>query len=152
MKKIIVCLLIVSSCANVKTVYGTYKHDDVTLELKPDNTYLYEYPTHLMGKRWAYGEWKSKRDTLYFTPIAVYDTVRLKNKDSLILSENKTPDLIQLKQQTDYTNILYQVFTQVGIFRQDVKNLFYKNKLVRKNNKLYSIDEAGKPSRYFFTK
>ncbi|MFC7348996.1 hypothetical protein ACFQO9_19940 [Chryseobacterium zhengzhouense] len=152
MKKTIFSCFIIISCANIPTLNGTYKFGECIIDLKVDSTYIYECDSHLMGKRWSYGLWKCTNDTIYFTPKVLYDTIRLKTKDTLILSENQIPELIELKDQTVYNNILHKIQSELGIHHQKVNYMFPKKKLVRKNNNLYELDENGKITSNFFTK
>ncbi|HVU57551.1 MAG TPA: hypothetical protein VHD83_20955 [Puia sp.] len=106
-----------------------------SMNIRTDSTFKYSWHFDLQGS-WTNGEWRKTKDTIYFTMIPVYDTVRqtLKNgeiRDSLILSIDEKPERITVD-----LNVLYSG-------GQNIQP--YPTKLLYRKNRLYEIDKNGKP-------
>lgn len=98
-----------------------------------DLTYEFESVDHLLFF-WSKGKWKEENDTIFFTAIPVYDTLRIpKKEDTLILSKTKMPRLIHASNKNE-------IIEKINLGPQDP----YGGKLFFKNNKLYEIDKNGK--------
>ena len=113
--------------------YRNYSGGSVNIET--DSTFKYTWHFDLQGS-WTKGIWRMTKDTIYFTMIPVYDTVRqtLKNGkigDSLILSIDEKPERITLD-----LNVLYSG-------GQNIQPC--PTKLLLRKNRLYEIDTNGKP-------
>ncbi|MCX8525976.1 hypothetical protein OF897_18845 [Chryseobacterium formosus] len=121
-------LLIIISCTNAKEIVGEYSRSDnyskCILDLKSNNTYLYGCYSHLLGDNCSYGTWKIRKNTMYFMPKLLYDTIRLKNKDTLIISSNYPPELINRKDTENYNNLMYLAQSQLGLFSQNISYIF----------------------------
>jgi hypothetical protein len=78
-------------------VWRDYEANEMTI--KGDSSFHFRFQFDLIDS-WANGIYKVRKDTLYFTWIPIYDTLRLydsaKNKfiDSLIISQGQTPKLL----------------------------------------------------------
>lgn len=153
---IILSFLIMISCMHTEKIVGKYKRNDnynnCILNLKANNTYLYSCYSHMSGKRWSYGSWKVKKNIIFFAPELLYDTVRLRNKDTLIISENQTPELFNRKEIEEYNNLLYLAQSELGIFSQNIGYIFPQKKLLRKNNRLYQFNNMGKITLKYFSR
>lgn len=120
-------------------ISGNYKNNfGNTLKLLSDSTFRFTWSFDLAAS-WTNGNWSVKRDTLYFNPIFVYDTVSLFNKenvwlkDTLVLSFDEKSNKIKPGEI-----ILNEVFSS-GQNRCPVPS-----KLFFRNNKLYEIDKFGR--------
>lgn len=108
----VIVLLGLSSCKS-KSVVGAYKdaYDDFydcRVKIEDNHTYFYSCYSHLAGGGWSYGTWDLKKQTLYFTTKALYDIIRLKNKDTLVLSLDRKPDLF--KDETKNYKLLLSLY------------------------------------------
>lgn len=150
-KKIIGLLIVFSFLLSCKSKFlGTYRDDDwgrYFIDLKKDNSYRYYY-SYDTYHSFSYGIWEQRRDTLFLTPKILYDTVRLKYKDSLIISIDEKADIILQKDSITYNNFLYSVYMNNDmlmhpqrIIKSNTVKFFVKHKrLYRMNNA--KIDSA----------
>lgn len=63
---------------NYNDYFGHY------LQIKPDSTFEFQWKFHIQ-KSWSQGVWKSINDTIYFTVIPRYDTVKTANSDGIMV-------------------------------------------------------------------
>lgn len=147
---IILFALIILSCVSCKTITGKY-YDQYggILDMKPDFTFVYQrhhnppitmfsgISVHLI---WVQGKFNLKKDTVYFTPLPVYDTVQSSHfKEHLVLSSTMQPELFTDGKFTLLNDLANQFPSQHLNFLQHSKN-----KLIFKRNKLYELDSIGK--------
>jgi hypothetical protein len=134
--KILSLILILFIFPQQKNVGGEYYDNfGTTLLLNPDFTFVYKWHFDLSSS-WSKGNWKIKNDTIYFTVVPIYDTLRIDGKeDSLILSETEKPLLI-----TDVKN--YNAFRDLSTGGQNKREI--NSKLFFRKDKLYHINKSGK--------
>jgi hypothetical protein len=120
---------------NSKSVEGKYyDYFGSKLKISSDSTFLYEWNFDLSSS-WSKGKWRISNDTIYFSIIPVFDTLRIPNKkDTLLLSVDQKPELI-----TDKNSSIIHFLSSGGQNRQEMSSkLFYKD------DKLYEIGKRGK--------
>lgn len=117
-----------------KTIVGEYyDHFGNRLKINSDSTFIHKWNFDLASS-WTKGKWNVKHDTIYFTTIPIFDTLRLsEKKDSLILSLTEIPTL-----RTYPNAILPQLLSSGGQNRREIDM-----KLYFKSDKLYRIDSLG---------
>jgi hypothetical protein len=131
-------LLFILVCAQLNAqpgVAGSY-HDYFggSLNINQDSTFKYSWDFDLLGS-WTKGKWRVANDTVYFSMIPVYDTVRqyLSNGeiiDSLVLSVDEKSERITL---------------DLNILNSGGQNVHpYPERLLYRRNRLYGIDIHGK--------
>ncbi len=126
-------LLIITSFQQNKII-GKYR-DNFGSEFifKSDSTYEYNASVHFMGF-WSKGKWKVSNDTIYFTAIPSYDTLRIAGKkDSLILAMAKKPHLIS-------ANSIKEIEWPLSSGTQSI----YSGKFFFRGDRLYEINNNGK--------
>lgn len=95
------------------------------ITLNTDSTFKYNWNFDLASS-WNIGKWKIKNDTIYLTPVIVYDTLKFKDekhflRDSLVLSLDEKTESI-----TNDEYVSYQLVSG-GQSRSDVPvKLFYR--------------------------
>ena len=115
-----------------RTAFGDH------LTLKEDSSFRYEWQVDVM-RNWTEGIWKVKGDTLYLTPILVYDTLTKKSEFpkvshySLILSHDNIPQRLSSKEYAESLTYLPS---------QTASHLF--SKLVYSKGKLIEVSNEGK--------
>ncbi|TYB79234.1 hypothetical protein [Bizionia myxarmorum] len=132
--KFLISSIIIFMLFQKDDIVGKYR-DNFGSEYIFNSDYTYEYNAsfHFKGF-WSKGKWRVKNDTIYYEAIPSYHTLRIAGKkDSLILSRNKTAQLIS-------ANSYEEVFWPRSSGEQDV----HKNKLFFKDGKLYKIKKNGK--------
>lgn len=136
--KIYLAILSVFLLGNSKpeSVHGEYyNHFGSKLKINPDSTFLYSWDFDLASS-WSKGKWEVKNDTVYFSVIPVFDTLRIaRKKDSLILSANQVAELI-----TDTDSPVTALISSGGQNRHQMSP-----KLYYKGDRLYEIGKHGKP-------
>lgn len=132
--KIYLILLLIFLFGNSKTSVSGEYHDYFgnKLEINSDSTFLYNWNFDLASS-WSKGKWTIKNDTIYFSVIPVFDTLRISEKDSLILSSDEKSEIITDK------NVMFGDLLSGG--GQNRKTM--PSKLYYKGNKLYEIGEHG---------
>lgn len=147
-KKIYWSILFLYCFQACTSVVGKYKNtDDVylyTIEISKDHTYLYTVSSHLAGDRWSYGTWTQKNNTLFLKPQPFYDTVRLKNNDTLVLSIDQKHDVIIQRQNEKYCSVLYEIYSKDNMYPQNIELVPFMNKMIIKRKKLYEFNKNGK--------
>ena len=134
MKVKLIIFFILSFFSTKKIIFGEYFMYNAKIKLNTDYTFEYDGYSETCSF-WTKGTWKYKSDTIYLTPILIYDTIRIVGrKDSLSLSCAKTPNLILA---TSYDEIIWPRCSG------QQSNNFYK-KLFYKNDKLLQIKQNGK--------
>lgn len=90
---VFVIVLVQTACFGQVSIIGTHKsYFGEKLELKSDHTFHYTWRFD-MASSWTTGEWTVSNDTLYLTPILVFDTLKVLNaanvvQDTLVLSSD----------------------------------------------------------------
>lgn len=130
-----------SVVGNYKNTGGVYLY---TIEINKDHTYFYTASSHLAGERWSFGTWTQKNNILFLKPQPFYDTVRLKNNDTLVLSIDKKHDLIIQRQKEKYFSVLYEIYSKGNMYPQNIKFVPFMNKMIIKRKKLYEFNKNGK--------
>jgi hypothetical protein len=115
------------------------------LELNHDSTFLYTWDFDLMFS-WTQGKWINNHDTIFFTAIPIYDTLRYYDDklkithEKLVLSIDDKTDVIN-KEQFDKN----QEITNGGQnWRVMPKKLYFKN------GKLFELNSQNKPIKKKF--
>jgi hypothetical protein len=117
--KILLALYFIVVCAHLNAQSGAAGHYrdyfGGSLNIEPDSTFMYSWYFDLQGS-WTKGEWRMTRDTIYFTMIPVYDTLRQASKngkirDSLILSVDEKSERITLD-----PNVLFFLLSFLAVF------------------------------------
>ncbi|MCU7615618.1 hypothetical protein NZ698_00290 [Chryseobacterium sp. PBS4-4] len=132
---------------------GKYRDNDwgrYFIDLKKDNSYRYWY-SYDTYESFSYGIWEQRKDTLFLTPKILYDTVRLKYKDSLIISIDEKADLIVQKDSIKYNNFLYSIYMSKDMLLHPQRGWSTNTiKLVPKRNGFYLIyDDVKNQKKYF---
>lgn len=136
--------MILLSCRS--KLIGKYKDNGLGryyLKLKKDKTYryCYSYDTYHV---FSYGIWKLKKDTLFLTKKILHDTVRLKYKDSLIISTDEKADIILQKDSITYNNFLYSLYMSNDMILHPQRIIKSSNviKFIVKNKRLYKFKDT----------
>ncbi len=135
MKTLVAIFLVLIFVNSPKDIEGEYyDYFGSKLKLNSDSTFLYNWNFDLASS-WSTGKWKISNDTIYFTIIPVFDTLRVPlKKDTLVLSMDQQPELI-----TDKNSLIVHFLSAGGQNREKMSSkLFYKD------NKLYEIGKRGK--------
>ena len=123
-----ILLIIILCFTKQENIAGKYVGAHKSILLNKDFTFQFVTNTD-MSSRWAKGKWESRNDTIYFTVIPIYDTIRIiGQKEKIYLSPDTEPNL--------YTNS-EQITRSRGSQTQKLNKLFYKK------NILYEIDSTG---------
>jgi hypothetical protein len=142
-----------TSCKN--NITGVYRENDLGsyfIDLKKDSSYRYRYSYDTYHK-FSYGIWEIRKDTLFLKPKILYDTVRLKHKDSLIISLDEKPDLILQKDNLNYKSVFYSISMDNNMLLHAQKfQLENTIKLISKRRRLFPINRTNKKNRkdYFY--
>ena len=93
----IILFLITLSLNQKKDFFGEYNMYGAKITLNKD--YTFEYNSYFdTTSFWTKGNWKVKNDTIYLSPILIYDTIRISGKkDYLRLSCSKKSNVILAK-------------------------------------------------------
>jgi hypothetical protein len=128
---------------------GRFQH---TIKINKDHTYFYVSSPHMTGDMWSFGTWTKKGNVLIFKPQPFYDTVKLTNKDTLVLSLDQKHDLIIQHENEKYFSVLYEIYSKDNMYPQNIKFVPFMNKLIIKRKKLYKLDENKKINKdnYFY--
>ena len=113
--------------------YADYFGHSITINADGNFKYFYHFD---MVSFWTKGIWTLQNDTVFLTAIPIYDTLRYMDrdkitKDSLTLAVDEKPQI----RSFSITGAIYSG-------SQDIND--YPQKLLFKNNRLYSIDKKGK--------
>lgn len=132
--KIIILFLLMIGCSVHKKIIGKY-FDNFGSEYKINSNSTFEYHYGLdTFSAWSKGKWEFRNDTIYFTTIPIYDTLKIVgHNDSLLLSRTKTPKLI-------IASSLKEIIWPESYGEQSV---FINRKLYYKDDKLFKIDSKG---------
>ena len=134
--KIILLLFIVTILTSISKdkVEGEYSDKfGNKLTLNADSTFIHKWHIDLSGG-WSKGKWRLKNDTLYFTVIPIFDTLRISGKkDSLVLSQTQNPRVIT------FDTYFISLLASGGQNKMKIDE-----KLYYKNDRLYRIDSKGK--------
>jgi hypothetical protein len=116
-----------------KKVAGRYRdYFGYRIELNADSTFKYTWNFDMQSS-WTKGTWTFKNDTVYFTMVAIYDTVGYKNSngastDKLILSVDDVSERLTPGQ-----------YAGLGLTSYWQNRMDYPNKLFFKKGRLYKI-------------
>ncbi|KYG71412.1 hypothetical protein EV198_3368 [Roseivirga ehrenbergii] len=124
------------------SISGTYRsYFGEKLELRSDSTFIYNWKFDL-ASRWSIGEWYKSDSFIFLKVTPVYDTLRVsdgrlnKELDSLVLSADQSSGVITIE---DFVSSQLSSGGQLTDIRFD--------KLFRRNNKLFKVQENGRLSR-----
>lgn len=146
MKRIFLALLLFLTLLSCRSsLMGTYRDSGfgryyIKLEKDSNYRYCYSYDTY---HSFSYGTWKLKKDTISFMPAILYDTIRLKYKDSLVISIDEKADLILQKDKVTYNSFLNSVYMSKDMIMHPQRIIKSTTiKFFLKNKSLYRMDNT----------
>lgn len=134
MKIIIVVLLLLFSnyLVGQNLINGKYlDYFGNEIILNDDLTFKYKWHFGSAGG-WTNGTWELRKNTIYFTPVLVYDTLSIQSGDTLVLSGDEKSERVNIIEWAEYA-----LSSWGQNRRHPPKKLFYKKK------RLFHISENG---------
>ncbi len=137
MRAVIILLVLFSIKLEAQDITGTYKGNyGRTIKLNGDSTFRFSWHFDLAGS-WSVGTWKKMNTKIIFNSTPIYDTLQRANSmDSLVLSIDEHSERIT---NAEFATSLISGGGQNRIEPPTV--------LIYRNNKLYQLDQNGKPSK-----
>lgn len=133
---VLIFLFPLASVAQSKYAGEYYNKFSSNLKLNPDSTFEHTWRFDLSSS-WTAGTWKVSNDTIYLNIMPVYDTVLVKNGDSmvdsLVLSLDGKSELIPIEESV------------IGVITSGGQNRYpIPDKLYYSRKRLIEVDEDGR--------
>lgn len=138
MKPFLFILFLATSVSSLAQVTGSYFNSfGSRITLNADSTFKYKWNIDLASS-WNTGKWQIMNDTIYFNPVIVYDTLKIKDeknflRDSLVLSLDEESESITKNEYVSY------LLVSGGQSRHRVPE-----KLIYHQNKLFDFTKESK--------